>query len=144
MQLRSQNSASIPTETRTASPAAAPLALQCFTYDYRDLVLPDLLHALQRNGAWFCDRSTTPTPNSVELHLEVAPNSVMDIYATLILSNIELTRDTHLALTDCCTCIAQQPPSHTAGQPLTLHITLTFLNLRSLAPIFETSPDANA
>ena len=85
-----------------AAVSAPPVRLQTFTYDDRRAVSSALASALDRSGAWVLER-TAPAVEQMRLRLEIQLRSALDLYTGLIGAGLELTRGSHMALTDLCT-----------------------------------------
>jgi hypothetical protein len=102
------------------------LDLQSFCYDDRDQVLPQLLAGFTDCGGWILDRRTLSS-SIVEFRIEVQLRSIIDLYASVIASGLELTRYSHLALTDLCTCRKNAAALTDLGQLVTLRIEINFL-----------------
>lgn len=91
-----------PPVAAAAAVSAPLLRLQTFTYDDRRAVSSALASALDRSGAWVLER-TAPAVEQMRLRLEIQLRSALDLYTGLIGAGLELTRGTHMALTDLCT-----------------------------------------
>jgi hypothetical protein len=102
------------------------LDLQSFSYDDRANVLPVLLSALADCGGWILDRRTM-SASMVELRVEVQLRSIVDFYGSIIAAGLELTRSSHLSLTDLCTCRKNAATVTDLGQILTLRLEVSFL-----------------
>jgi hypothetical protein len=107
-------------------PPPLKLDLQSFTYDDRANVLSLVLNALADCGGWVVDRRTL-SASGVELRVEVLLRSIIDLYAAIIVSGLELTRGSHLALTDQCTCSRNAPAISDLGQIVSLRLEISFL-----------------
>lgn len=62
-----------------------------------------LTGALLTCGGWVLTR-TTQGPEAAELAFEFARACCVDVYAVLIAAGLELSRDSHLQMTDLCHC----------------------------------------
>ena len=102
------------------------LDLRSFSYDDRDRVLPQLLNGLADCGGWVLDRRTLSS-TAVEFRIEVQLRSIVDLYALMIATGLELTRFSHLALTDLCTCRKNAAAMTDLGQLVTLRMEINFL-----------------
>ena len=102
------------------------LDLQTFTYDDRVNVLPVLLVALADCGGWVLDRRTL-SASTLELRIEVQLRSIVDLYGSVIAVGLELTRASHLSLTDLCTCRKNAMTGSDLGQIVTLRMEVSFL-----------------
>lgn len=106
--------------------STSSLDLQSFSYDDRANVLPALLSALADCGGWVLDRRTT-SASAVEFRIEVQLRSILDLYGSVIAAGLELTRSSHLVLTDLCTCRKNVPTMADLGQIITLRLEISFL-----------------
>ena len=103
------------------------LDIQSFSYEDRTAILPALTTALTNNGGWLMD-SKTISASTLELRIEVHLLAVLDIYAALIASGLELTRSGHLALTEACTCRSHFAKSAALGQTIAMRLEVSFLH----------------
>jgi hypothetical protein len=78
------------------------LEIQGFTYDQRQGLLEDLAAVFNNCGAWVLGRKTV-SPASIEFQVEIQLRSILDLYAGIVGTSLELTRPAHEALTDLCT-----------------------------------------
>lgn len=108
------------------SPEPVELRLQCLTYDERQNVLPLLTDAIDRAGGWLLDRRTIAA-HALELHLELQVRALVDVYAALVGSGVELTRDAHLLLTERCTCRQHQPSRESMSSIMSIRLEVAFL-----------------
>lgn len=102
------------------------LELQGYSYQERGGLLPHLTSAFTHCGGWILDRKTL-SASAMEFRMEIQLRAIVELYATLVSSGVELTRTTHATLTDLCTCrhhIARAPDPN---QVLTLRLELSFL-----------------
>ena len=65
-------------------------------------------------GCWVLARGTLPS-SQIELVFEVHLRSAFDLYGALIAAGVELTRDSHAALTGLCTLRRHHPAPHLAA-----------------------------
>ncbi len=79
------------------------LHLQSLTHDPLDVVMPGLTEAIDRASGWVLDRHMA-SAFAVELRIELQIRALIEMYAALVSSGIELTRESHLLLTERCTC----------------------------------------
>lgn len=102
------------------------LDLQGYSYQDRQSLLPVLTAAFTQSGGWVLDRKTL-SPSAMEFKIEIQLRAIVELYASLVASGLELTRSTHATLTDLCTCrqhlLLTAPPS----QILSLRLELNFL-----------------
>jgi hypothetical protein len=80
-----------------------PIELQAHTYEERHGLVPSLTTMVSHCGAWIVDRRSL-SATTLELRLEVQLRSVMELYAAMLASGLELTRAGHKAMIDLCTC----------------------------------------
>lgn len=114
--------------------------LQTFCYEERAAVLPLLTNSFADCGGWVLDRKTL-SPTTIQFRIEIQLRAVLDLYAAILATGIELTRPAHLALTDLCTCRKHLHTSAELGQIIALRLEISFLDdvtlhslLSSLAP----------
>jgi hypothetical protein len=103
-----------------------PLDIQGFSYEERQGLLPTLTMAFADCGGWVLDRKTL-SPNTMEFRLEIQLRAVLDLYASIISSGLELTRSGHLGLTDLCTCRKNLTAPADLGQVVTIRLEISFL-----------------
>ena len=109
--------------------------LQAFTYEERQGLMPSLTTTVSHCGAWILDRKTL-SPTSMELRLEIQLRFIIDLYACLVASGIELSRAAHQNLTDLCAC--RKHLTDDIAQVVTIRIELTFLEDLTLHTILMT------
>ncbi|MDW5267812.1 MULTISPECIES: hypothetical protein [Acidobacteriaceae] len=102
------------------------LDIQSFSYEERQGLLPNLTAALADCGGWVLCRRTL-SPSMVEIRLEIQLRSIVDLYASIVCSGLELTRAGHLALTDLCTCRKNLATPSDMGQVVTIRLEISFL-----------------
>lgn len=107
-----------------------------FSYDERSEVLPGLMVALADCGGWVLDRKAL-TASLIELRVEVQLRSVLELYASIVAAGLELTRSSHLALTDLCTCRRNVASAVDLGQVLTVKMKISFVEEISLHSLLE-------
>ena len=121
-------------------PANHTLHLQGFCYREREGILPALTLACTDSGAWIVGRKTLEQ-DVFEFGIELQLHNIVNLYANLLSSGIDLTRAAHSLLTSLCTCRYHLPPSGTSDEPapdeqiVSLRLELNFLEdvtLRSL------------
>ncbi len=102
------------------------LRLQCLTYDERSVVLPALTEAVDRAGGWILERRTTAA-HALELSIELQVRALVDVYAALVSSGVELTRKAHMLLTERCVCRQYQSSRGAMSTILSIHLEIAFL-----------------
>ena len=107
-------------------PEAVELRLQCLTYDERAIVLPAVLEAVDKAGGWILDRKTMAA-HTLELKIELQVRALIDVYAALVSSGVELTREAHLLLTERCMCRQYQTSHQGLSMILSLQLEIAFL-----------------
>ena len=103
------------------------LNIQGFTYEQRHRLLADLTAALGNCGGWILERKTL-SPTNLEFRIEIQLRSVLDLYATLVATGVELTRSGHQALTELCTRRKHLRLSGELGQILAIRLEIAFLD----------------
>jgi hypothetical protein len=114
------------------------LDIQGFSYDERSGVLPGLLASLADCGGWVLDRRTLSS-RTMELRVEVQLRAILDLYGTIVGSGLELTRSSHMALTDLCTCRKNLAALSDLGQVVTVRIEISFLEEITLYSLLESA-----
>lgn len=103
-----------------------PLEIHSFSYDDRTGVLPHLLSAVADGGGWILERRVV-SPSMVHVSIEAQLRSIVELYGAMIASGLELTRSSHLVLTDLCTCRRNAVEMADLGQLVTLRLEISFL-----------------
>lgn len=116
-----------PETIASSLPEATELRLQCLTYDERATVLPAITDAVDRAGGWILDRKTMAS-HALELHIELQLRALVDVYAALVSSGVELTREAHLLLTERCVCRQYQKSRQSMSSILSLQLEVAFLS----------------
>ena len=102
------------------------LELQSFSYGDRTGLLPALLTAIADGGGWVLDRRTL-SASTLQLNVEAQRRSIVEVYGAIIGSGLELTRSSHIALTDLCTCHSNASSKVDLGEIVTLRLEVSFL-----------------
>lgn len=102
------------------------LDIQSFSYDERQGILSTLTSAFADCGGWIIDRKTL-SPSTMEFRLEIQLRSILDLYASIVSSGLELTRAGHLSLADLCTCRKNLAASADLGQIIGVRLEISFL-----------------
>jgi hypothetical protein len=102
------------------------LDIQSFSYDDRAGLIPALLAGLADGGGWVLDRRTL-SASTMELRVEAQLRSMIELYGAIVAAGLELTRSSHLALTDMCTCRRNAENAIDLGQIVTLRLEISFL-----------------
>ena len=100
--------------------------IQSFSYEERQGTLTTLTTAFADCGGWVIDRKTM-SPTTVEFQIEIQLRSVLDLYASLVSSGLELTRAAHLTLAELCTCRKNLPIAADLGQIVDIRLEVSFL-----------------
>ncbi len=95
------------------------LDIQGFSYEERQGLLPSLTSAFADCGGWILNRRTL-SPTTVEFRVEIQLRAVIDLYASIISSGLELTRAGHLGFTHLCTCRKNLTTPADLGQIITI------------------------
>ena len=82
-------------------------------------VLPGLLDAIDRASGWILHRQMT-SASMLHMRVEVQGQSLMDLYASLIEQGLTLSRDSHMLLTERCSCAHLHRKAR--GSIVTLHM----------------------
>ena len=73
----------------------------------------------------------------MELRVEVQLRSILDLYGTIVAAGLELTRSSHMALTDLCTCRRNLTAMSDLGQVVTVRMEISFLEEITLHSLLE-------
>jgi hypothetical protein len=114
-----------------------PHHIQGFSYAERPQVLHQLGRAISECGAWVQDRRSV-SPATMEIQLEIQSRGVMDLYAALVASGLELTRDGHLALTSLCTSRKNSVGAIERRKIIAVRLEITFLEDATLQSLWMT------
>jgi hypothetical protein len=115
------------------------LDIQGFSYEERHGFLPILTSAFADCGGWILDRKTL-SPSTMEFRVEIQLRAVLDLYSSIIVSGLELTRSGHLGLTHLCTCLKNLSAPADLGQIVTIRIEISFLEDAILQSVFTKPP----
>ena len=103
------------------------LNIQGFTYEQRHGLLPDLTAAFSNCGGWVLERKTL-SPTNMEFRVEIQLLAVLDLYAAIIATGVELTRAGHEALTELCTRRQHLRLAAELGQIVAIRLEISFLD----------------
>ena len=102
------------------------VSIQSFSYGDRAGLLAGLLDGLADGGGWVIERRTI-SPSTVEVRVEAQLRAIVEIYGAMVGVGLELTRPSHLALTDLCTCRRNADELVDLGRIVSLRIEINFL-----------------
>lgn len=103
------------------------LDIQAFTYEQRHGLLSDLTAAFSNCGGWVLERKTL-SPTNMEFSVEIQLRSILDLYAAIVSTGVELTRSGHETLTELCTRRKHLQLAAELGQIIALRLEITFLD----------------
>ncbi len=103
------------------------LDIQGFTYEERHGLLPELTTAFSNCGGWVLERKTL-SPTNMEFRVEIQLLAVLDLYAAIIATGVELTRAGHEALTELCTRRQHLRLAAELGQIVAIRLEIRFLD----------------
>jgi hypothetical protein len=115
------------------------LDIQGFSYEERHGFLPTLTSAFAECGGWILDRKTL-SPTTMEFRIEIQLRAIIDLYASILGSGLELTRAGHLGLAHLCTCRKNLSTPTDLGQVVTNRIEISFLEDATLHSLFAKPP----
>jgi hypothetical protein len=115
------------------------LDIQAFTYEQRNQLLPELNAAFGACGGWVLDRRTL-SPTNMEIQVELQVRAVLDLYAAIVGTGLELTRAGHETFTELCTRRKHRRISAELGQTIALRLEITFLDEVSLHSLLLAGP----
>jgi hypothetical protein len=116
----------------TSAPIASSLdtvqlvSLRCFTYCERDEVLDELLLALDRAGCWLESRRVT-SASQIELYFVAMLGAADELYGGLVGAGVEMTRDSHRAMTLLCTLRRHRKEAPVAVRTVSIRMELSLL-----------------
>ena len=120
---------------------SSTLDLRAFSYEDRQGLLPSLVTAFTRSGGWVLDRKTT-SASTMQFRLEIQLHAIVELYAALVGTGLEFTRDAHAALAELCTCRRYIALSPRSSQVVTLSLELSFLEDVTLHSLLSTGAAA--
>jgi len=103
------------------------LDIQGFTYEQRHGLLTVLMAAFGNCGGWVLERKTL-SPTNMEFRVEIQLRAVLDLYAAIIATGVELTRSGHEALTELCTRRNHLRITAELGQVIAIRLEISFLD----------------
>ena len=103
------------------------LDIQGFTYEQRHGLLPVLTEAFSNCGGWMLERKTL-SPTNMEFRVEIQLQAVLDLYAGLIATGVELTRAGHEAVTELCMRRKHLGLAAELGQVVAIRLEISFLD----------------
>ena len=115
------------------------LDIQGFSYEERHGLLPSLTSAFTECGGWVLDHRTL-SPTTMEFRIEIQLRAVVDLYASILGSGLELTRAGHLGLAHLCTCRKNLSAPTDLGQVVAIRIEISFLEDAALYSLFARPP----
>lgn len=101
--------------------------IQAFTYEPRHCLLPGLTAAFGICGGWILERKTL-SPTNMGFVVEIQISAILDLYAAIVASGVELTRAGHDALTELCTRCQHLRLTADLGQIVAIRMEITFLD----------------
>ncbi|ADV81594.1 hypothetical protein [Terriglobus saanensis] len=109
----------------------SPIALQGFSYRESSVLLYSLVSAISRSGGWVLEKKAL-AGRGIALRVEVQSRDMLDLYAALLAAGLELTRWSHLALAERCTCRQHLTSPENQRQVIPLCLNISFLNDTSM------------
>jgi hypothetical protein len=103
------------------------LDLQGFTYEQRQGLLPLLATAFGDCGGWVLERKTL-SPTNMEFRIEIQLRAILDLYAAIVATGVELTRSGHISLTELCTRRNHLWIAAELGQIVEIRFEISFLD----------------
>jgi hypothetical protein len=101
--------------------------IQAFTYEQRPGMLDELTVAVCNCGGWIVDRKAL-SPTAMRFEIEIQLYSVLDLYASILTTGIELSRPAHETLTELCTRRKHRILTASAGHIVALRLDISFLD----------------
>jgi hypothetical protein len=123
----------IPLETNVTLPEASITVrnvrqFDLFGYCYGDRIsiVPQLQASLGDAGGWILERRTISSV-ALEVRFEIQLVCIQELYGALVGLGIELTRASHAALTELCTCRKHLASAKNPHQVVVLRLEVNFL-----------------
>jgi hypothetical protein len=101
--------------------------IQGFTYGQRNELLPNLTAAFSNCGGWIIHRKAR-SATKVEFHVELQLLAVLDLYAAIVATGLELTRAGHESFTELCTRRKHLRITAELGQVVAIRFEITFVD----------------
>ena len=118
-------------------PQQPELRLRGFTYLERQVLMPELGVCIDHAGGWILQRRTLAA-DALELVLESQTVALPDVYGAFLGAGVELTRESHRALTQQCLCTQYLPRRRGVASIVLVFVDIQFLDAAPEA--FGTSP----
>lgn len=103
------------------------LHLASYTYAERSVLLANLGNAIDGAGGWMLERRQI-SAQTFEMCVEVQQQCLPEVYAALLGSGLELTRESHRVLAERCNCCNYLPSKRGASTIMTLRIEVQLLS----------------
>jgi len=103
------------------------LDIKAYTYEQRSELLAGLTEAFSDCGGWVLERNTL-SPTNMEFRIEIQLRAILDLYAGLLGTGVELTRAGHDTLTWLCTRRNHLRLTSGVGQVVALRLEINFLD----------------
>jgi hypothetical protein len=103
------------------------LYIQAFTYEPRHDLVGQLTAAFANCGGWVIERKTL-SPVSLAFLIEIQLRSVLDLYAAIVGTGVELTRAGHDAFTELCLRLRHMRMMAELGKVVSIRLEITFLD----------------
>jgi len=113
------------------------LDIQSFSYEERQGLLSTLTSSFADCGGWVIDRKAL-SPSTIEFRIEIQLRSILDLYASIVSSGLELTRASHLSLADLCTCRRNLAIATDLGRVVGIRLEISFLEDLTLHALLMT------
>ena len=103
------------------------LNIQGFTYEQRHTLLADLTTAIGNCGGWILERKTL-SPTNLEFSVEIQLRAILDLYAAMLATGVELTRSGHEVLTELCNRRKHLTQAGELGRIVLIRLEIAFLD----------------
>ncbi len=102
------------------------LHLHGLTLDHREGILSSLFEAVDRAGGWVLERQAT-SAQALTILIEMQSRVLVEMYAAIAGSDVQLTRQSHHLLTDRCNCLQNLHTPGRLSSLLTVRLDIAFL-----------------
>lgn len=115
--------------------------LQGYSYEDRQGLLPSLTSAFTQCGGWVLERRAT-SASTMEFHLELQLDAIVELYSSLVAAGVELTRTAHATLTALCTSRQYNAGWCQSKQVVSIRLEVSFLEDMTLHALLMTGSGA--
>jgi hypothetical protein len=101
--------------------------LPAFTYGERSMVLDEMMRTLNESGCWLESRRALSS-TQIELYFVAMLGAIDELYGGLIGAGVEMTRESHRAMTWLCTLRRHRRESVVLTRTVSIRLEMNFLS----------------